>query len=116
GDDPNAFGRLNVGRVDRLELEHDGLLPAHRDEAAALEERPRLDVALLHFPLDLVPAEVARPGTDLGEESGADPGAPARGNHRHIALREGSQRFDEPTRDRLVAETPDQIREVGVRV
>jgi hypothetical protein len=97
--------------LDRIELEHEGLLAADSDEPSVLQEEPRLDVALLDLALDAVLSQATRPLRDLREHRRADPQAAAVGDDGDVAHGVQSPRLDESARDRLLADACDQVGE-----
>src|SRR5204862_5087613 len=112
--DPHALRRLDLGRLDPVELEHDRLLAAGLHEAAPLEEGARLGVALLHLALDLGLAEAASPDRDFGEQGRTDPAAATGRHDGEDALGEAPPRLYEAAGDRVHAEAAQEPAEGGV--
>src|ERR671934_439001 len=99
GDDADALRRLGLRRFDPVELEHDRLLAADRDEATALEEGPGFGVTLLDLALDLLLAELTRARRDLREQGRADTASASGRDHCNIALGVRAPGLDEAAGD-----------------
>src|SRR5438132_8967304 len=102
--DAHAGGRIDLGRLHSLQLEHERLLRADANEPAALEEGPRVTVALLDLPLKAVLAEAPGSRRNLSQHRRADPTAAAARNDGDVAGRDRAPGLDEPAGDGLLSD------------
>jgi len=116
GDDPHSGRRLDLGRLDPLQLERDGLLGADLHEATALEEAARLGVELLDLALEAVLPENACALRELGEHRRSDAAAPLGGHDGNVACRHRRRRLEEPAGNRPCVHARDEVGQLLVRL